>query len=81
MKESVFAVSVAGHDAGTLYLVVGKDKDRVLVADGKHHKQDNPKRKNLKHLRFVPGQAERLTGTDAEIRRILAALKSLEEVE
>ncbi|MDR2361075.1 MAG: KOW domain-containing RNA-binding protein [Oscillospiraceae bacterium] len=76
-----FAKSVAGRDSGTLYLIIGEDKGNVLLVDGKHHKLQNPKRKNPKHLKPIAGTAERLTGTDAEIRRILAIKKARKEVE
>lgn len=47
-------MSIAGRDKGNLYIVVGKtDKEKVLVADGKSKKVENPKKKNQKHLQLV----------------------------
>ncbi|MDR3149787.1 MAG: KOW domain-containing RNA-binding protein [Oscillospiraceae bacterium] len=76
-----FAKSTAGHDAGILYLIIGEDKGKFLLTDGKHHKLQNPKRKNPKHLKLISGTAKRITGTDAEIRKILAVKKARGEVE
>jgi len=75
--DKEFARSKAGHDADTLYLIIGSAPNgKVLLVDGKHHKLANPKLKNVKHLTLIRGHAERTTGTDAEIRRILAAFKA-----
>jgi ribosomal protein L14E/L6E/L27E len=77
-----FALSKAGHDAGTLYWILGEAQNgKALLVDGKHHKLANPKLKNLKHLTLISGHAERKTGTDAEVRRIIAAMKKAKESE
>ncbi len=81
-------VSVAGHDDGSLYIIVAQDNGTVWVADGKTKKLDAPKKKNSKHLRYVCScdtelgaelahragdfLKERGTG-DARLRRMLKA--------
>ncbi|MDR2605962.1 MAG: KOW domain-containing RNA-binding protein [Oscillospiraceae bacterium] len=83
-----FAFSNAGHDSGTLYLITGAEKTKLLLVDGKHRKLDKPKLKNIKHLTFLPesvyakfkARIEREDLTDAEVRRVLAAVKNREEV-
>ena len=45
--------SVSGHDKGIFMVVVGQDNKVLLVCDGKHHRIEKPKRKNIKHLRFT----------------------------
>ena len=56
----LLAYSKCGRDRKRLFCVVGFiDEDFVLVADGKLHKVEKPKKKRLKHLSFV-GE-ERLT--------------------
>ncbi len=46
--------SVAGRDRGMLAYVVGTTEDGfVLVADGRLRKVETPKRKKLKHIRFI----------------------------
>lgn len=47
-------LSLAGHDQGQIFLVVGVEEDGTcLLADGRERKLDAPKRKNPKHLRGV----------------------------
>ena len=45
--------SVSGHDKGIFMVVVGQDNKGLLVCDGKHHRIEKPKCKNIKHLRFT----------------------------
>ena len=47
-----FAVSGAGHDAGTVYLVVGQEGERLLLSDGKYKTLLKPKKKNGKHVQL-----------------------------
>ena len=53
-----FAVSNAGHDAGTAYLIVGQEGERLLLCDGKYKTLIKPKRKNRRHVRISTGAAE-----------------------
>jgi len=44
-------LSKAGRDKGSLLVVVGfLDDDKLLLADGKVRKIENPKRKKIKHI-------------------------------
>ena len=45
--------SKAGHDKGTLYVVVAEDNEFVYLSDGKLKLPDNPKRKRFKHIQPV----------------------------
>lgn len=46
--------SVKGRDAQKYFIVVKVvDEQYVLIADGAHHKLAKPKKKKLKHLRFM----------------------------
>ncbi|HOB91633.1 MAG: KOW domain-containing RNA-binding protein [Bacillota bacterium] len=48
------ALSTAGRDAGTKYLVIRVLDDRyVEVVDGRKRAWNRPKRKNVRHLRLV----------------------------
>ena len=47
-------ISLQGRDKGKYYVVVEVQGDRVLVADGVKRKLNNPKIKNVKHLRLLP---------------------------
>ena len=76
------ALSAAGHDRGRLYLILGEDGDRLLLADGKLRKLSSPKRKNRRHVMFLPGLWEAVSGklpqplTDAALRRFLAEARA-----
>lgn len=76
-------LSLAGHDRGRLYLVIGEADGKLLLADGRGRKLDAPKRKSPKHLRGVGTSAhpaaERLHRgepvTDRQLRCVLAAFR------
>ena len=44
-------VSTQGRDKDSCYVVVGNDKNKILVADGKYKLLAKPKSKNILHLR------------------------------
>lgn len=75
-----YAISTAGRDAGKLYIIVGKEKGMLLLADGKERTLANPKKKNAKHVEVplqekpenLAGMIEtRTRGCDEEIRQTL----------
>ena len=47
------ALSIAGRDKGTVYLVIDVNKQFVYCVDGKIRKIDKPKKKKTKHLKKV----------------------------
>ena len=76
------ARSRAGRDKGTLYLVLERTERTVLLTDGRRKKLACPKRKNRKHVEFLPDSLfDAVSGklqepkTDAGIRRALAAAR------
>ena len=48
------AVSLAGRDKGTAYVVLAAEGERILLADGSRRPLDHPKKKNAKHLHAKP---------------------------
>ena len=48
-----FATSKAGHDKGTLYVIVGVEGDYVYLSDGNHKTLSNPKKKRVKHIQSI----------------------------
>ena len=84
MSEYIgLALATAGHDRGTMYLVLKEDGGSVLLADGKQRKLARPKRKNRKHVMVLPeGLTEAVSGklhqplTDAALRRALAEARA-----
>ena len=53
-EEGGVVISLQGRDRGKYYVIVEVRGDRVLVADGVKRKLENPKIKNVKHLRLLP---------------------------
>lgn len=74
--------SVQGRDSGKFYLVVEIEEARIKVADGECRKVENPKRKNLKHLKVYDVVAGILNDkaqsgkkiTNADVRKELESL-------
>ena len=64
-------LSLAGHDAGTLYVVVDASEERLLLCDGRLRKLGHPKSKSPKHVRLVAGGNAPPTA-DKDIRQTLA---------
>lgn len=59
IKVGQLVCSKAGRDEGQYFLVFEAINDSfILVVDGKARKVENPKKKNIKHLRFFPKVAE-----------------------
>lgn len=74
LKKGQVVQSRAGRDVTKLYVVLAREADRVLLADGAKRTLQAPKKKNLRHLQptntvLPPGQIQ----TDLEIKRALAA--------
>ncbi|MBR3305662.1 MAG: KOW domain-containing RNA-binding protein [Lachnospiraceae bacterium] len=76
--KGCLGLSTAGHDKGTVYLIIDEDDKRVYVADGKLKKAEAPKAKNKKHIQAAGSEAaEKLLREsggkpkDEEIRKLL----------
>ena len=48
-----FAKSLAGHDAGVIYLIINSDDEYVYLVDGSIRKLVNPKKKKRKHIQLI----------------------------
>ncbi len=48
-----YAVSKAGHDEETVYLVVGHKENYLLLCDGKYKTLEKPKKKSSKHVQVL----------------------------
>lgn len=84
--------SAAGRDKGGLFCVVGVDRERerLLLADGKRRRIARPKQKKLGHVEALsdhlngydhPAMEKLKQGqalTDKELRRALAAFRAKE---
>lgn len=49
------AVSAAGHDAGKCYVICRADAEYVYLVDGTARTLNNPKKKNIKHIKLIEG--------------------------
>ena len=82
IAKSNIVRSLSGRDEGTLYFVLSAEEDFLLLADGKHRRLENPKRKRRKHV--VPVEigestvAEKIRSNDkitnSELRKAIAAM-------
>ena len=83
ISKSDIIVSVAGRDQGKLFYVLDTDGAYVLIANGRDRKLEKPKRKKLKHVRFVSRTETRVAVKirngervlNSELRRDLAELR------
>lgn len=46
-------LSLAGHDKGGVFAVIGLDSEYAVIADGRHRKVEKPKMKKRKHLKAI----------------------------
>ena len=77
LRVGQIVISRAGRDTTKVYMVVGVQKDRVLLADGGKRPLSAPKTKNIRHVNPTNtclGQAE--AESDDTLR---AALKAFAE--
>lgn len=74
IKTGSVIISSAGHDKGRFMLVVGADGGKILVADGKERKLQNPKKKNIRHIQCTSGSIELEGLTDKKLRQTLNKL-------
>ncbi len=47
------ALSKAGHDKNTLYLIIKEEQDMVYLSDGCGRDLLHPKKKNRKHVQLI----------------------------
>lgn len=75
-KEGQVVYSAAGHDGGSLYVVVAVEESGFCrIADGRRRRLASPKKKNQKHLRPTQMRVElEEIGSDRALRGALAAL-------
>ena len=79
--SQIFAISLKGHDTGTVYAVLCEDDSFVYLADGKLRKVSNPKKKNKKHIKcFCANKLseyifDETPITDGRLRRAIRAFK------
>lgn len=87
MKEwtsEMLAISRAGHDKDTLYVVLESDETYVWLADGKRRLLETPKKKKLKHVQVIKHLPDEVLAQmqsftmDAHVRKIIREYCSMQ---
>ncbi len=68
------AMSKAGHDKGTIYVIIRENGEYVYLADGRTKTSDRPNKNNKKHVQIIKKKqlAEPEDGfNDLKIRKII----------
>ena len=68
--------SLAGRDQDRYYVAVSVEDRFVLIADGKLHKLEAPKRKNVKHISPTGNVICDWGLTNKKLRKLLFELKT-----
>ncbi|NCB62344.1 MAG: hypothetical protein EOM52_01835 [Clostridia bacterium] len=68
--------SLAGHDRGDLYYVVGEEDEFLFLANGKQRKVSSPKRKKLRHTAEEGTVSLTAPVTDGRLRAALAVFRN-----
>lgn len=53
VKSGDLVVSLSGRDKDNCFLVIDVENDFAKIVDGKVHKIQKPKRKNVKHIKII----------------------------
>ena len=53
VKSGDLVVSLSGRDKDNCFLVIDVENDFAKIVDGKIHKIQKPKRKNVKHIKII----------------------------
>lgn len=78
------AISKAGHDKGSLNVVLEETPEYLLLVDGRLRTLDHPKKKNPKHVQLITHLPEELIQPmreitlDAHVRKILKEYRLLQ---
>ncbi|MCL2815175.1 MAG: RNA-binding protein [Oscillospiraceae bacterium] len=76
-KVGDIVLSLAGRDKKRLFAVVGMaDQNHVYLSDGKSRKTASPKKKKIKHIKFIKNSEGEFSPADAVVRKILAGVKT-----
>ena len=76
----MLAMSLAGHDKGTLYYILKSDGESVDLVDGRIRTIEHPKHKKCKHIQLIKERQEELIALNEsgklrneDIKRVLKA--------
>lgn len=66
--------SMAGRDQGRYFVAVAAQDRFVFIADGKEHRLENPKRKNVKHISPTAHSIDITDMTNKKLKKLLSEL-------
>lgn len=88
LEQGQLVKSKAGRDKGRVYIIIGFEKDRVLISDGRYRSVTMPKRKNAKHLqpfhfvvRDIKEKIRHRKLDDTVVRQCINEMISVQEVQ
>ena len=84
--QGKMAISRAGHDKDSIYVIIKEEAAHVYLADGKSRAVEKPKMKNKKHIQIVkelPKEITEMLSPDIEFRneKIKRAIKLYQKSE
>ena len=74
--KGYFASSKAGHDKGTVYMILESDDVYVYLSDGKLRPTDKLKKKKLKHVHLAEKIEKNLFISNEEIKYAIKQIKT-----
>lgn len=69
-EPGMLARSLAGHDAGSLYVIIKTEGGLVCLADGRIRTLERPKRKKKKHIQLIRSIPAEIAEKLAEGKRL-----------
>jgi Ribosomal protein L14E/L6E/L27E len=70
-ERGMLAKSLAGHDKGSLYMIIDIDEKYVYLADGRYKTLDKLKKKNKQHVQIIHGVHDTVELSDTYIKRTI----------
>ena len=70
-ERGMLAKSLAGHDKGSLYMIIDIDEKYVYLADGRYKTLDKLKKKNKQHVQIIHGVHDTTELSDTYIKRTI----------
>lgn len=75
MERGNVVLATAGKEKNQIFVVLKLDKDRAWLVDGKRLKKNNPKKKNLKHLKMFTNSKMQAQILDDDNERVNCAIR------
>ncbi|SHJ46655.1 KOW domain-containing RNA-binding protein [Hespellia stercorisuis] len=70
-KPGMLVRSLAGHDKGSIYIILRVEDNHVILADGKYKTICRSKKKNRKHIQIICRQYDIAAMNDVEIKKTI----------